>query len=173
MRLIVFSSFLIIIVFIKKSKCLFDYSMYTLLKKETDSELKNQNTLKFYLSFLNDSNYKNYLYFSENERLRLKNLAKEMFEFGYDNYMKHAFPLDELDPIHCTGRGPDYMNQDNININDVLGDYILTLVDSLDTLAILGNSTEFKNAVKLVINKLNFDKDSTVQVFEATIRYIK
>ena len=59
---------------------------------------------------------------------------------------------------------------DNININDVLGDYLLTLVDSLDTLAVLGNSSEFKNAVSLVIDYLNFDKDSTVQVFEATIR---
>lgn len=28
-----------------------------------------------------------------------------MFYFGYDNYMEHAFPEDELDPIHCTGRG--------------------------------------------------------------------
>ena len=30
--------------------------------------------------------------------------AKEMFSFGYDSYMKYAFPMDELDPIHCTGR---------------------------------------------------------------------
>jgi len=33
-----------------------------------------------------------------------------MFYFGYDNYMNFAFPKDELDPIHCTGRGPDYDN---------------------------------------------------------------
>lgn len=36
--------------------------------------------------------------------------------------------MDELDPIHCTGRGHDYEKPDNININDVLGDYSLTLV---------------------------------------------
>ena len=59
----------------------------------------------------------------------------------YDNYMKHAFPLDELNPLECSGRGPDYQNPDNININDVLGDYSLTLVDTLDTLALLGNSS--------------------------------
>ena len=29
--------------------------------------------------------------------------AKEMFTFGYDSYMKFAFPMDELDPIHCKG----------------------------------------------------------------------
>lgn len=34
--------------------------------------------------------------------------AREMFLFGYENYLKHAFPFDELDPIHCTGRGHDH-----------------------------------------------------------------
>jgi hypothetical protein len=37
-----------------------------------------------------------------------KEQVENMFWFGYGNYMKHAFPLDELDPIHCKGRGPDY-----------------------------------------------------------------
>lgn len=37
-------------------------------------------------------------------------------------------------------------------------------------LKIMGNSSEFQKAVKLVINTVSFDKDSTVQVFEATIR---
>lgn len=36
----------------------------------------------------------------------------------------------------------------------------------------LGNVTEFQRAVKLVIDTVSFDKDSTVQVFEANIRYI-
>ena len=115
-------------------------------------------------------NYNQYLYFAENERIRLKEMTKAMFEFGYDNYMKHAYPLDELDPIHCTGRGPDYLNLNNINVNDALGDYMLTLVDSLTSLAILGNSSEFKRAARLVIDNLSFDKNNTVQVFEATIR---
>jgi hypothetical protein len=42
--------------------------------------------------------------------------AKQMFYHGYDNYMQHAFPMDELDPIHCTGRGPDYAHPENINV---------------------------------------------------------
>ncbi|VDM70067.1 unnamed protein product [Strongylus vulgaris] len=67
------------------------------------------------------------------------NEAREMFYFGYENYMSHAFPADELDPIHCRGRGHDYGNPSNININDVLGDYSLTLIDSLDTLVVLGS----------------------------------
>uniref|UniRef100_A0A914EPM6 alpha-1,2-Mannosidase n=1 Tax=Acrobeloides nanus TaxID=290746 RepID=A0A914EPM6_9BILA len=101
-----------------------------------------------------------------------KEQAKEMFYFGYDNYMEHAFPLDELDPIHCKGRGPDYDHPENININDVLGDYSLGLVDALNTLAVLGNKTELHKAVRLVIENVSFEKNVTVQVFEATIRVI-
>ncbi len=98
--------------------------------------------------------------------------TRNMFTFGYDSYIKHAFPLDELDPIHCTGRGPDYDHPENININDVLGDYALTLVDTLDTLAIMGNVSEFQKAVKLVLDNVSFEKSNTVQVFEANIRVL-
>ncbi|XP_073643691.1 ER degradation-enhancing alpha-mannosidase-like protein 1 isoform X3 [Tursiops truncatus] len=126
-------------------------------------------------------------------RAQMRDLARGMFVFGYDNYMAHAFPEDELNPIHCRGRGPDrgdplsipgtqglflilplclHSTSSNLNINDVLGNYSLTLVDALDTLAIMGNSSEFQKAVKLVINTVSFDKDSTVQVFEATIRVL-
>ena len=63
-----------------------------------------------------------------------------------------------------SGRGPDIDNPSNLNINDVLGDYSLTLIDSLDTLAIMGNVTEFKKAVKLVVDNVSFDKPYTVQV---------
>ncbi|EUB62151.1 ER degradation-enhancing alpha-mannosidase-like protein [Echinococcus granulosus] len=70
---------------------------------------------------------------TESEKMLLK--IREMFDFGYSNYMKYAYPEDELDPIHCRGRGPDLTDRNNININDALGDYQLTLVDSLDSLA--------------------------------------
>merc|ERR1712178_448699 len=66
----------------------------------------------------------------------------------------------------------DTDNLDNININDVLGGYMLTLVDSLDTLAIMGNSTEFQNAIDVVVKNLHFELDTTVHVFESTIRVI-
>lgn len=103
-------------------------------------------------------------------RQNLQKLAKSMFDFSYSSYMEHAFPLDELDPIHCAGRSIDRENPDNININDVLGNYSLTLIDSLDTLAIMGNASEFARAVGLVVQHVSFDQDATVQVFEVTIR---
>ena len=51
-----------------------------------------------------------YNYLSESKRRETLHEVHQMFTFGYDNYMKYAFPKDELDPIHCTGRGPDYEN---------------------------------------------------------------
>lgn len=46
----------------------------------------------------------------ENERLQLKRDTQDMFYFGYDSYMKYAYPKDELNPIYCEGRGPDHDN---------------------------------------------------------------
>ncbi|NP_001091440.1 ER degradation enhancing alpha-mannosidase like protein 1 L homeolog precursor [Xenopus laevis] len=105
-------------------------------------------------------------------RKEMREMARGMFSFGYDNYMKYAFPEDELNPILCRGRGPDHGDPSNLNINDVLGNYSLTLIDALDTLAVMGNATEFHRAVRLVIDTVSFDKNSTVQVFEATIRIL-
>ncbi|KAI9515079.1 ER degradation-enhancing alpha-mannosidase-like protein 1 [Dissostichus eleginoides] len=128
-----------------------------------------------YLSFFDsnrDEYSRRYSSFPDTLKTKMKDMAKEMFYFGYDNYMKYAFPEDELNPIDCEGRGPDVLNPSNININDVLGNYSLTLIDTLDTLLVLGNVTEFQKAVKLVIDTVSFDKDSTVQVFEANIRIL-
>jgi len=51
-------------------------------------------------------------YGSFTSQMKLDSLAQveKMFYFAYDSYMQYAFPLDELDPIHCTGRGPDHEN---------------------------------------------------------------
>lgn len=51
-----------------------------------------------------------YGYFDDRRRQEMLEATRHMFYFGYDSYMTHAFPKDELDPIHCTGRGPDYDN---------------------------------------------------------------
>ena len=39
----------------------------------------------------------------ESERIALREEVREMFTHGYDNYMRHAFPKDELKPISCQG----------------------------------------------------------------------
>ncbi|VDP93531.1 unnamed protein product [Echinostoma caproni] len=93
-----------------------------------------------------------------------------MFDFAYKSYINYAFPFDELNPINCTGRGYDHERPDNINVNDALGDYHLTLIDTLDTLAVMGKSEDFVHAVELLLNNLSFDRNNRVQLFEATIR---
>jgi hypothetical protein len=48
--------------------------------------------------------------------------------------------------------------------------YSLTLIDALDTLAIMGNYTEFRRVTKLVSNMIDFDIDINASVFETNIR---
>lgn len=55
-----------------------------------------------------DFNKQKYGSFNESERLELLRAAQNMFYFGYDNYMKYAYPEDELDPVDCEGRGHDH-----------------------------------------------------------------
>ncbi|KAF9962508.1 ER degradation-enhancing alpha-mannosidase-like protein 1 [Mortierella alpina] len=110
---------------------------------------------------------------TETRRLLLRDEAKEMFMHGYHGYLNHAFPKDELNPVTCHGRGPDRRNPNNININDVLGGFSLTLIDALDTLALMREPKEFQKAIQLVKRHVgNFNIDSRVQVFEVNIRVL-
>lgn len=118
-----------------------------------------------------------------------------MFYHGFDNYMKHAFPEDELKPISCGPLTRDRANPAHIELNDALGNYSLTLIDSLSTLAILASSptvggknkalTYFQKGVGALVEQYGdgshgeagkgkratgFDVDSKVQVFETVIR---
>lgn len=74
----------------------------------------NENTPRTsYFSFFKasrDENYRKYGSFPDSLKVQMKGMARDMFYFGYDNYMKYAFPEDELNPIDCEGRGPDVRN---------------------------------------------------------------
>ena len=50
--------------------------------------------------------------------------------------------------------------------------FSLTLVDTLDTLAVLGLYDEFEDAVRKVQRDVRFDADLTVSVFETNIRML-
>jgi len=103
------------------------------------------------------------------EKKALSVEVKELFFHGYNAYMNNAWPADELMPISCKGRvrGIDTSRGD---IDDALGNFSLTLVDTLDTLAVLGETSEFLRAVQLVIETVTFDADLVVSVFETNIR---
>lgn len=119
--------------------------------------------------------------------------TEHMFYHGFENYMKHAYPEDELRPLTCAPLVRDRDNPGRADLNDVLGNYSLTLIDTLSTLAILSSSpengekslSEFQNGVKDFVRlygdgsdgpagqgerQRGFDVDSKVQVFETVIR---
>lgn len=50
--------------------------------------------------------------------------------------------------------------------------FSLTLIDTLDTLVILGDLEEFEQAIKMVIKDVSFDSDIVVSVFETNIRVL-
>ncbi|KAG4081287.1 glycoside hydrolase [Neocallimastix lanati (nom. inval.)] len=102
----------------------------------------------------------------------LKEKTKQMIYHAFNGYMKYAFPMDELYPLTCKGRTRDYANPDNYGINDVLGNYTLTLIDSLDTLAVIGDKKAFQTAVEDIIKTVDFNCDCKVQIFEVNIRIL-
>lgn len=53
-----------------------------------------------------------------------------------------------------------------------LNSFSLTLVDTLDTLAVLGLYDEFEDAVKKVERDVSFGSDLTISVFETNIRML-
>ena len=63
-------------------------------------------------------------------------------------------------------------NRANINVNDALGNFSLTLIDTLDTLAVLGNGTEFRAALNDIVRHVSFNQNTVVQVFETNIRIL-
>ncbi|GAA5964240.1 hypothetical protein JCM3765_002780 [Sporobolomyces pararoseus] len=109
-------------------------------------------------------------FYSPQRKRELRELASETWRHAYNSYKRIAFPHDELLPLSCGVQGHDRRNPDNVGVNDVMGDYALTLVDSLDTFAMLNDRAGFEQAVRETIEHVNFDVDSRVQVFEVTIR---
>lgn len=57
-------------------------------------------------------------------------------------------------------------------MDDILGNFSLMVVDSLDTLAVMGEWDEFIFGVEHIINDLNFTKSGIVSVFETNIRML-
>jgi len=132
-----------------------------------------------------------------NRVAELRQETVSMFYHGFDNYMNIAFPEDELRPVSCVPLTRDPSNPRNVELNDVLGNYSLTLIDSLSTLAILASAPpdkaatgakalrDFQNGVQDLVllygdgssgpsgkgsRARGFDVDSKVQVFETVIR---
>ncbi|XP_043941240.1 ER degradation-enhancing alpha-mannosidase-like protein 3 isoform X2 [Protopterus annectens] len=108
---------------------------------------------------------------TKEEKRRLRDQVKEMFDHAYSSYMEHAYPADELMPLTCRGRvrGQEPSRGD---VDDALGRFSLTLIDTLDTLVVLNKTEAFEEAVRKVIKDVHLDNDIVVSVFETNIRVI-
>jgi Glycosyl hydrolase family 47 len=83
--------------------------------------------------------------------------VKKAMELAWGEYVKYAFGLDEIQPV--SGRGTNGWGGQGI-----------TLVDSLDTLWLMGMKDEFNKARDWVRDHLDHSKTGQVSVFETTIR---
>ncbi|KAJ7558268.1 hypothetical protein O6H91_04G031400 [Diphasiastrum complanatum] len=93
------------------------------------------------------------------EASQLRDEVRKMFYHSFNGYMEHAFPFDELRPLSCTGE-------------DSLGGYSLTLVDALDTLALLGDRQRFSEAVTWLGQNLRFDKGLKVESYNDELLHL-
>ncbi|CAJ1070871.1 ER degradation-enhancing alpha-mannosidase-like protein 3 isoform X2 [Xyrichtys novacula] len=105
------------------------------------------------------------------EKIAIRDQIVEMFDHAYGSYMKYAYPADELMPLSCRGRvrGQEPNRGD---IDDSLGKFSLTLIDTLDTLVVLNKLDEFEDAVRKAVRDVRLDNDVVVSVFETNIRVL-
>lgn len=108
--------------------------------------------------------------FTDNELVELRDEVKESFLFLFNSYMKYGYPFDEHTPISCKPRS--YHHRIRGTLDDVLGNYFLTLIDSLDTLILLREEELFISSIKLLREELKFNTDIDVSVFETNIRIL-
>ncbi|CAM9184066.1 unnamed protein product [Choristocarpus tenellus] len=87
------------------------------------------------------------------------NAVRAAMQHIWNGYKAHAWGRDEVKPLGKTG-------------TDNWGGMGVTLVDSLDTLWLMGMKKEFYNARDWVRDQLTFDNAGSVSVFETTIRVL-
>ncbi|XXH00422.1 t-SNARE affecting a late Golgi compartment protein 2 [Hypoxylon texense] len=96
------------------------------------------------------------------KELRLRRLAaiEDSFKHSWNGYKKYAWGHDEIKPV--TGKH-----------KDPFGGWAATLVDTLDSLWLLGLKEDFELAVK-ACNDIDFSTTEArdINIFETTIRYL-
>ncbi|XP_025015053.1 alpha-mannosidase I MNS5 isoform X2 [Ricinus communis] len=108
------------------------------------------------------------------KKRQMREKVRKMFYHAYENYMTYAFPHDELKPLSKSFT--DSLSElGNLKLEHLPQHYngsALTLIESLSSLIILGNYTEFERAVLWLSENLTFDVDARVNLFECNIRVL-
>lgn len=94
------------------------------------------------------------------DRKRKLEQIKKTFEFSWDGYTKNAWMQDELSPVSGQYRNP-------------FCGWAATLVDTLDTLWMMGMIDQFENATAAVKDiDFTMSPRRDIPMFETTIRYL-
>uniref|UniRef100_A0A8C8CK72 alpha-1,2-Mannosidase n=1 Tax=Oncorhynchus tshawytscha TaxID=74940 RepID=A0A8C8CK72_ONCTS len=99
---------------------------------------------------------------SDPESLQRREKVKEMMKFAWDNYKRYAWGENELRPLSRNGN-------DGRTFGGLRG---ASIVDSLDTLYIMGLGEEYQEAKEWVENNLNLNVGGEASLFEVNIRYV-
>lgn len=93
-----------------------------------------------------------------------RQFVKDMMKEAWFSYVKYAWGYNELQPLTKDGK------LDSIFGSSKLG---LTIVDSMDTLYLMGLKQEFEIGRKWILTQLHFKNvENEVSVFETIIRYV-
>lgn len=92
-------------------------------------------------------------------RRQALSLSLDMARHSMLSYLTYGFPFDELDSMSCGG-------------TDSFGGFYTTLVDGLDTMALVGAHHTFREYASFLCRRLRFDADVNVSVFETNIRLL-
>ena len=84
--------------------------------------------------------------------------VRQAFAHAWSGYRNHAWGLDEVDPTEQKGVESFGMG--------------LTLVDSLDTLVLMGMEKEVAEAIEWIERHLQFGEQEEINLFEVTIRVL-
>lgn len=99
-------------------------------------------------------------WYQRRQRLNKQKAVKKAFKHAWKGYKKHAWMHDELQPLSGDNR-------------ESFAGWAATLVDSLDSLIIMGMDDEFEKAL-VAIEQIDFTTTEAAQinVFETNIRYL-
>jgi len=99
----------------------------------------------------------------QNQKIDKSKLAyevKQEFLHAWNGYKEYAWGHDELLPLSKSDK--DWYGES----------LLLTPIDAFGTMKIMGLDKEANEAKNLILTELSFDKDISVQVFEANIRLL-
>ncbi|XP_030014752.1 mannosyl-oligosaccharide 1,2-alpha-mannosidase IA isoform X2 [Sphaeramia orbicularis] len=88
--------------------------------------------------------------------------VKEMMKFAWDNYKRYAWGKNELRPLTRNG-----------HIGNMFGGLRgASIIDSLDTLYVMGLMDEYNEAKEWVQTSLDLNSNGEASLFEVNIRYV-